>query len=246
MSARAALRVGAGLVTLASPGEALAVNAAHQTAVMLKACDDAAALGAILADRRNNAVVLGPGLPVGEATRALVRAALGPVEGPEPRATVLDAGALASFADAADALAGLIARAPGPVVVTPHDGEFDKLFGHGAIAGSRLDRAREGAKRLGAIMLLKGADTVVAEPGGLAAIAERDMPFLATAGSGDVLAGLVGGLLAQGTPAFAAANAAVYLHAEAAARVGPGLIAEDLAEALPGVLAELYAARPLR
>ena len=240
MSARAALRVGAGLVTLACPDAALAVNASHLTAVMLKPCADPAALANILADRRKNAVVLGPGLGIGPPTRALVTEALRPPSAGEPaRGTVLDADALTSFAGAADALAALVAAAPGAVVVTPHDGEFDKLFGAGAIAGSRLERAREGARRLGATLLLKGADTVVAEPDGRASIADQDAPMLATAGSGDVLSGLVGGLLAQGMPAFEAASAAVYLHAAAARQVGYGLIAEDLPEALPRVLATL-------
>lgn len=244
MSARAALRVGAGLVTLASPTPALSVNAAHQTAVMLKACDDAPALAEILADRRRNAVVLGPGLGIGEAARTMVREVLRPNAKGEPlRAAVIDADALMSFRADAAGLAALIAEAPGPVVVTPHDGEFEKLFDDPSLAGSRLDRAREGARRLGATMLLKGPDTVVAEPGGRASIAGEDAPWLATAGSGDVLAGLVGGLLAQGMPAFEAASAAVYLHAAAARRIGPGLIAEDLSEAMPGVLADLFALR---
>ncbi len=238
MSARTALRVGAGLVTLASPSEALAVNAAHQTAVMLKACDDAAALGDILTDARKNAAVLGPGLGIGARTRSLVEVALRPAgAGQPPRAAVLDADALTSFAEEADALARLCAAA-GPVVVTPHDGEFKRLFGDAA-AGSRLDRARGGARRLGAVLVLKGADTVVAAPDGRASIAHADAPYLATAGSGDVLAGLIGGLLAQGMPAFEAASAAVYLHAAAARRFGPGLIAEDLPESLPAVLAAL-------
>lgn len=239
MSARAALRVGSGLVTLASPSEALAVNAAHQTAVMLKPCDDAAALGEILADARKNAVVLGPGLGVGERTRRLVEVALRPVDAGQPsRSVVLDADALTSFGDDAEALATLCVAA-GPVVVTPHDGEFRRLFGDTATAGSRLDRARRGAQRLGTVVVLKGADTVVAAPDGRASIAHADAPYLATAGSGDVLAGLIGGLLAQGMPAFEAASAAVYLHAAAARRFGPGLIAEDLPESLPAVLAAL-------
>lgn len=241
MSARAALRVGAGLVTLASPAEALAVNAAHQTAVMLKACEDAAGLGALLADPRRNAVVLGPGLGVGERTRGLVAEALRPGAAGGPlRAAVLDADALTSFAGEAEALARLCAAA-GPVVVTPHDGEFTRLLGEAATAGSRLDRARRGARRLGAVMVLKGADTVVATPDGRASIAHADAPYLATAGSGDVLSGLIGGLLAQGMPAFEAASAAVYLHAAAARHFGPGLVAEDLPECLPPVLAALQA-----
>jgi NAD(P)H-hydrate epimerase len=242
LSARAALRTGAGLVTLASPSGALAVNGAHLTAVMLKPCDSAADLAGILADRRKNAVVLGPGLGIGATTCALVEQALAPQGDPGAgRATVLDADALMSFAGAAAKLRTLIEAAPGPVVVTPHDGEFARLFeGEAMIEGSRLDRARAGAARLGAIMLLKGADTVIAEPDGRASIAGLDAPWLATAGSGDVLAGLIGGLLAQGMPAFEAASAAVHLHAAAARHIGYGLIAEDLPEALPAVLTALH------
>ena len=174
LSARAALRVGAGLVTLASPEEGLGVNGAHLTAVMLRPSDGPQGLADILSDSRKTVIILGPGLGVGEATRALVRQALARQGG--DRAAVLDADALMSFAGDADTLAGLIAGAPGPVVVTPHDGEFGRLFGPGAMQGSRLDRARAGAARLGAVMLLKGPDTVVAEPGGRAAIAGLDAP----------------------------------------------------------------------
>lgn len=238
LSARAALRIGAGLVTMASPADALAVHAASLTAVMVRASDGPDGLAALLADPRKNATVLGPGLGLGEATCALVEAAL--ARSGRPRATVLDADALVSFAGRADRLAALVAGAPGPVVATPHDGEFAHLFGaEAAERGSRLDRARAGAAALGAVLLLKGADTVVALPDGRASIAGEDAPGLATAGSGDVLSGFIGGLLAQGMPAFEAASAAVHLHAAAARRFGPGLIAEDLPEALPGVLAAL-------
>ncbi len=244
MSARAALRIGAGLVTLASPSEGLAVCGAHLTAVMLRSSDGPDGLSALLADARKNAVVLGPGLGVGAATRALVERALArDLASRETRAVVLDADALASFAGDSAALAALVAAAPGPVVVTPHEGEFKRLFEGAGLDGPRLDRARRGADRLGAMMVLKGPDTVVAEPGGRASIAGADAPWLATAGSGDVLAGFVCGLLAQGMPAFEAASAAVWLHARTAARFGPGLIAEDLPDLLPGTLAEIRALR---
>ncbi len=238
LSARAALRIGAGLVTVASPADAMAVNAASLTAVMVRASDGPDGLAALLADPRKNAVVLGPGLGVGEDTCRLVEVALATSH--KPRAVVLDADALVSYANRADQLAALVAGAPGPVVATPHDGEYAHLFGRdAATAGSRLERARAGAARLGVVLLLKGADTVVAEPGGRASIAGADAPTLATAGSGDVLSGFVAGLLAQGMPAFEAASAAVYLHAATARRFGPGLIAEDLPDALPGVLRDL-------
>ena len=244
LSARGGLRIGAGLVTVASPADALAIHAAHLTAVMLKPFDDPDGLGEILADARKNAVVMGPGLGHHPDTPALVRAALRP--GHESRSAVLDADALTLFAGRAGDLAALVRAANGPVVVTPHDGEFAKLFdGLDDVlhAPTKVERARAGARRLGAVLVLKGPDTVVASPDGRAAIAGQDAPWLATAGSGDVLAGMVGGLLAQGMPAFEAACAAVWLHAAAADHVGPGLISEDLPDALPVVLRSLFARR---
>ena len=246
LSARAALRVGAGLVTLASPSEAVAVNAAHLTAVMLHASDGPQGLAAILSDGRKNVAVLGPGLGVGEATRALVEVALTnvPREG-APRACVLDADALTSFEGDSIGLGALVGRARGPVVITPHAGEFARLFkGRPEVSerSSKLDKARAAAAALGCIVLFKGPDTVVAEPGGRGWIADGGSPWLATAGSGDVLSGLIGGLLAQGMPAFEAANAAVWLHGAVARRFGPGLIAEDIPEGLPAVLRDLHAA----
>lgn len=245
MAARAALRIGAGLVTLASPGDALAVNAAALTAVMVRAAEGPAGLAAILADARKNAVILGPGLGVGEATRALVGVALAPQrdrpDAASPRACLLDADALTSFADDAAGLAHLISSSPRPVVITPHDGEFARLFSAdpGILEGDKLTRTRAAAHRLGCVVLLKGADTVVAAPDGRAAISDGGAPWLATAGSGDVLAGMIGGLLAQGMPAFEAANAGNHLHTAAGRIFGPGLIAEDLPETLPRALREL-------
>ncbi len=242
LSARGGLRIGAGLVTVATPAEALPIHAAQLTAIMLKSFDDPEGLRGILSDARLNAVVMGPGLGHGADAPALVAAALAP--GPGRRAAVLDADALTLFAGRADDLAALVLSAPGPVVVTPHDGEFAKLFdGQDEVlrAPTKVERARAGARRLGAVLVLKGPDTVVAAPDGRAAVAGEDAPWLATAGSGDVLAGMVGGLLAQGMPAFEAAAAAVWLHAAAANHVGPGLISEDLPEALPAVLRALFA-----
>ena len=246
LSARAALRIGAGLVTLASPEEALAVNAGQLTAVMVRVSDGPQALGEILADTRKNAVVVGPGLGVGDATRQLVETALSPQaarrEGDPARACLLDADALTSFGKDARALRGFVAAAPGSVVVTPHEGEFARLFGAEPSvtgAGSKLDRARAAAGLLGCVVLLKGADTVVAAPDGRATVSEDPVPWLATAGSGDVLSGMIGGLLAQGMPAFEAAAAGSYLHAAAGRRFGPGLIAEDLPDAIPGALRDL-------
>jgi ADP-dependent NAD(P)H-hydrate dehydratase / NAD(P)H-hydrate epimerase len=233
LAARGVLRVGAGLVTVASPRDALEVNAAQLTAVMVRECDDARGLTSLLADRRRNAILIGPGAGVGERTRELVFAALR-----SEAAIVLDADALTSFAeDPAPLFAGIAARAA-PVVLTPHDGEFSRLFPDLADA-PKLERARMGAARAGAILVLKGADTVVAAPDGFASINAMTSPFLASAGTGDVLAGMVLGLLAQAMPAFEAASAAVWLHGAAAVAFGPGLIAEDLPETLPGVLRDL-------
>jgi len=240
LAARGALRAGAGLVTIASPRDALAVNAAANLAIMVRPVDGAKELAEFLADERRNVVVLGPGVGVGAATRELVLAALA-----GPRAVVLDADALTSFADDPQLLIGAIRkRAQAATVLTPHEGEFKRVFnGIEAIdkAESKLERARRAAEGSRAIVLLKGADTVVAAPDGRAAIADNAPPWLATAGAGDVLAGFVAGLLAQGMPAFEAASAAVWLHGEAASEFGPGLIADDLPEALPKVYRRLSA-----
>lgn len=246
LAARGALRAGAGLVTVATPSVALAVHAAALTAVMTHVCDSPEDLEDILNDRRKNAVVLGPGLGVGQNTRDLVLAALTSIEieGDEnepPRALVLDADALASFAKDQQALFTAIKASAHHVVLTPHDGEFAKLFGPFiSLTGSKLTRTRDAAVLSGATVLLKGADTTVAEPGGRVSIAASDAPWLATAGSGDVLSGLIAGLLAQAMPAFEAASAAVWVHADAAQRFGPGLISEDISEMIPEVYGQLF------
>ncbi len=247
LSAQGGLRIGAGLVTVASPADALPIHAAQLTAVMLRPFGDPGGLRDILSDPRLNAVVIGPGLGHHPDTPALVAAAL--ERRGATRSAVLDADALTLFAGRADDLSGLVRAASGPVVVTPHDGEFAKLFDGQddvLLAPTKVERARAGARRLGAVLVLKGPDTVVASPDGRAAIAGEDAPWLATAGSGDVLAGMVGGLLSQGMPAFEAAAAAVWLHAAAANQVGPGLISEDLPDALPPVLRALFARLDLR
>jgi NAD(P)H-hydrate epimerase len=233
--ARAALRIGSGLVTVASPPEALGVNAAQLTAIMLRGCDGPGGLKAILEDRRINALVLGPALGVHAVTRAMVGVAVG-----ARRSLVLDADALTSFEGFAPDLK--LAFRVAPIVLTPHEGEFSRLFkGVDEIveAPSKLERARAAAAFTGATIVLKGADTVVASPDGEAAVNENGTPYLATAGSGDVLCGVIAGLMAQGLPAFRAACAGVWIHAEAGASFGPGLIAEDLPELLPQVLGGL-------
>jgi ADP-dependent NAD(P)H-hydrate dehydratase / NAD(P)H-hydrate epimerase len=240
LAARMALRAGAGIVAVASPLDAVAVNAAHLTAVMVAPYSGARGFEALLADERRRAIALGPGAGVGPDLRKLVAAALTrPAKG---RTIVLDADALTSFAGEARELAALIERGGHSVVMTPHEGEFARLFAaaRGVDAGDdKLARARAAAKLTGSVVVLKGADTVVAAPDGRATIGWDLPPTLATAGSGDVLTGLVAGLAAQGLPAFEAASAAVWLHGACARSLGLGLIAEDLPEALPKVLREL-------
>jgi ADP-dependent NAD(P)H-hydrate dehydratase / NAD(P)H-hydrate epimerase len=236
LAARGALRAGAGLVTIASPRDALLVNAASNLAVMVRPVDGAAELTEFLSDARRNAVVLGPGGGVGRNMRELVLAALAGT-----RAVVLDADALTSFADEPHVLAQAVLRRSGPTLVTPHEGEFARVFGAmAASASSKLERARQVAAATGAIVLLKGPDTVVAAPDGRAAVADNAPPWLASAGSGDVLAGFAAACLAQGMPGFEAAAAAVWLHGEAGREAGPGLIAEDLPEAVPPIYRRLF------
>jgi ADP-dependent NAD(P)H-hydrate dehydratase / NAD(P)H-hydrate epimerase len=226
LAAAAALRTGAGLVTLASPASAMAVNADHLTAVMLAQADDAQALSSLLADRRKNAVCIGPAAGIGSATCAKVRACLA-----SGAAIVLDADALTSFAADPDELFAAIAEFDRPVVMTPHEGEFARLFKDlSGQTGSKCERAIAAAKRCGAIIILKGADSVIASSDGRAAVNTNAPPSLATAGSGDVLAGIVTGLLARKIPAFEAACQAAWLHGEAAKNAPENLIAEDLPE----------------
>lgn len=232
LSACAALRAGAGLVTLASPPDAMMVNACHLTAVMLKKVGDGDAIRDFLADARLNALLVGPGFGVGAHTREVVAELLN-----AGRALVLDADALTSFAEDPGTLFNQTSKARLPVVLTPHEGEFSRLFPD--ITGDRLERARQAATLSDAIVVLKGPDTVIASPDGRAAINSNAPPWLATAGSGDVLAGIVTGLLAQGVPAFEAACQAVWLHGEAGSRAGAGLIAEDLGPALRPAIAAL-------
>jgi len=239
LSARGSLRAGAGLVTLASPRDAIAVNASALSAVMVRAVDTVGEFEEMLSDKRFNACVIGPGAGVGERTRDLVLTALS-----AKRSLVLDADALTSFADAPDRLFEAIkASHDQQVVLTPHEGEFPRLFSdisNKHPLRSKLERVSAAAQRSGAVVLLKGPDTVVAAPDGRATIAANAPPWLATAGAGDVLSGMISGLLAQGVAAFEAASIGVWMHGEAAREAGPGLIAEDLPEVLPAVLRHLY------
>jgi hydroxyethylthiazole kinase-like uncharacterized protein yjeF len=231
LAAQAALKIGAGLVTIAGHEDELLIHAAHTTAIMLAQTDNALALGMLLNDRRKNAVCIGPAAGVGSATAANARAVLA-----SGAVAVLDADALSSFAQNPDELFAAIADRPDrPVIITPHEGEFASLFKDlSNVPQAKHERAITAANRSGAVVILKGADTVIASPDGRAAINSNAPPSLATAGSGDVLAGLATGLLAQGMPAFEAACAAVWLHGDAANRHGARpLTAETLLDFVP-------------
>lgn len=245
LAARGALRIGAGLVTLGCPPAAILENASQLNAVMLKRTAGPEGISEVLGDERMNAVCIGPGLGNRAETRALVKAVL-----LARRATVVDADGLSAFeADPTE----LFEHLHEGCVLTPHSGEFARLFPDIAErlrasptngpAFSKLDATREAAARAGCTVLFKGADTVVAGPNGAAqihsAFQEQAVPWLATAGSGDVLAGFITGLLARGFPALKAASTGVWLHAECARSFGAGLIAEDLPEELPTVFRRL-------
>jgi hydroxyethylthiazole kinase-like uncharacterized protein yjeF len=248
LSAQAGLRSGAGLVTLYCPPGALAVVAAAVTAVMVSSFTDAESLEA--QTDRADAVVIGPAAGVGPHTRANVEALLR-----AGRRSVLDADAISVFGDDAKSLAvltvegGMVRENDGLpkgafVVMTPHVGEFERLRpGLLATSPSRITAAVNTAAMTGCVVLLKGPDTVIAAPDGRAVVNTHATPFLATAGSGDVLAGIIGGLMAQGMDAFDAACAGAWLHGDAGLRAGPGMTAEDLDGALREAIAALYEAR---
>ncbi|MBY0356117.1 MAG: NAD(P)H-hydrate dehydratase [Rickettsiales bacterium] len=234
LAAQAALRAGAGVVTLAADGEAIDIHAAHVTAIMVHEANSPQEFADFIAQIQHKAVVLGPGAGITQHTRECVLAALA-----TGKPTVLDADALSVFEGDAQTLFDAVR---GPVIMTPHSGELQRLF---ATNGLNEDQpkwalAREVAQRSGMVCVLKGYDTVIASPDGRVVISNNGSPLLATAGSGDALAGIIGGLCAQGLPAFEAACAGVSLHAEAARRFGLGLIAEDLPDMLPAVLNDLW------
>jgi len=235
MAARAAARAGAGLTSIAVPDIALPIYAGALTSIMVHPLSRPEDFTQLLGDSRYCALLIGPGAGVNETTRARALAMLR-----THRAVLLDADAISVFADRVGELAGAI---HGPCILTPHDGEFARLFGaadRGAAGvgadGDKLSRARAAARTSGAIIVLKGSDTVIAAPDGRAIVNGNAPANLATAGSGDVLSGVILGLLAQGMDGFLAAAAGVWLHGAAAADFGPGLLAEDLPDLLPGVL----------
>jgi hydroxyethylthiazole kinase-like uncharacterized protein yjeF len=235
LAARTALRSGSGLVTIASSKPAFYINASQLTAVMVDPYDGPAGLSDLLSDARITAALIGPGAGSDPEVKELVASVL------QSQATaVLDAEGLTAFSETpAELFDQIKGRLPALTIVTPHEGEFKRVFPELSEEPSKLERARRAAEMSGAVIVLKGPDTVVSHPGGLAAVSENAPPWLATAGSGDVLAGLVTGLAAQGMAAFDAAVAAVWIHGEAAQAFGPGMIAEDMPDLLPGVLQRL-------
>ena len=234
LAAQAGLRTGAGLVTLLCPPGALIVVASSVTAVMTSSFASAEDLAA--QTEKSSAVVIGPAAGVTDAARANIEALAR-----AGRSLVLDADALTVFGGQSVQLRAILSA---PAILTPHTGEFERLFpGLLAKSANRIDAVRAAASEVNTVVLLKGADTVIAAPDGRAVVNTHATPFLATAGAGDVLAGIIGGLLAQGLPAFDAACAAAWMHGDAGLRVGAGLTAEDLDQALRGALHDLHANR---
>ena len=234
MAALAGRRAGAGLATIATPRSAMAIYQAGEPGNLVTECEDGDAYARLLADERRNAMLIGPGAGINERTRVSVLAALA-----TRRAVVLDADAITTFAQTPASLFGAI---KGPVLLTPHEGEFRRLFPELGKVAAKVERTRQAARLSGATVLLKGPDTVIGAPDGRAVINIHAPASLATAGSGDVLAGIASALMAQGLAPLAAAAAAAWLHGESAFRFGrPGLIAEDLIDRLPEALQAVVA-----
>lgn len=231
LAAMASARTGAGLVSVAAPSASWPVYAAALTSVMVLPCDGLQAWQSLLSDSRRNVIVIGPGAGRTDTLCAEVLSAL-----ELSRAVVLDADALTAFSGQG---ATLFQAITGPCVLTPHSGEFTRLFGPGVGGASKLERTRAAARISSAVVVLKGADTIIAAPDGRVIVNNNAPPELATGGTGDVLAGIIAGLAAQGMDVFNAAAAAVWMHGRAATLFGPGLIAEDLPQMLIPVLREL-------
>ena len=229
LAARAAQRVGAGLVTLASPAVALPIYAEALESVIVRPCDTAQEWQVLVDNERKPALLIGPGLDLDSAQKAEVMVALA-----AKRPTVVDADGLTNFADTPEILFQALHI---DCVLTPHEGEFMRLFGE--IEGDKPSRAFAVAQRAGCIVLLKGAKTVIASPNGDVQVNNNAPPWLATAGTGDVLAGMILGLVAQKMPVFQAAAASAWMHGQIASLNGPGLIAEDIVEGIPAVLREI-------
>ncbi|MEO9640873.1 MAG: NAD(P)H-hydrate dehydratase [Lentilitoribacter sp.] len=235
LMAKAALRMGAGLVTIACPSETLSAHAARTDAIMLSKMDNEHELSNILDDKRINAVCVGPGLDPNEQTRSITKIILN-----TDKSVVLDAGALTAFSDEPCALFDLIKARSSPTILTPHDGEFARLFPVLTLSQDKVKRTKIASETSSATVVLKGPDTVIAKGSNNAAITSNAPPWLATAGSGDVLCGIITALLAQGMPEFEAACAGVWFHGEAGAKAGPGLISSDLEIALKDVIQNIY------
>jgi len=234
LSAITALRVGAGLVTIASPAAAISTYAAHLTAVMLTRTDNAAELAGIIKDNRINVILAGPALGKGKSEYEKLITLLN-----SNKTLILDADALTLWQDN-ETFFSLIKNRQAPVILTPHGGEFATLFGP-FDADNKTSTTLDAAKRSGAFVVYKGAQTLIASPTEATLIQNNHAtPYLATAGSGDVLAGLISGLVAQGMKPYWASAAAVWIHGEAGCRFGPGLISEDLPDLIPKVLANLF------
>ncbi len=234
LAAKAAQRIGAGLVTLATPKSAYVIYAESLESVIVREADNLDAWEELLNDPKRNAVLIGPGLGMGVAEADCVLAALDTC-----KPCVLDADGLTNFADDPEKFFKKLHPA---CVLTPHEGEFTRLFGkHVDMNADRLDRARQAAKLAGCIVLLKGSETIIAQPDGDSVINKNAPPWLATAGAGDVLSGLILGLITQSMSPFMAASAGAWIHGKVATDFGPGLIAEDIVAGIPNVLRELQA-----
>lgn len=233
ISARCALRSGAGLISIACDKESLPVYASSMQAVMTKIADSTEEFAKLIEDKKVTAIALGSGAGVTEKTKQFVLCAL-----TNNKAVVIDADAITIFSDNPQLLLSSIKS---PCIMTPHEGEFGRLFASLIdLQQSRIERAQQAAKLSGAVVILKGANTVITAPDGRIAVNHDAPPHLATAGTGDALAGICAGLIAQGMPAFEAGCAAVWMHTQAALKFGVGLIAEDIADLLPAVLKEVY------
>ncbi|MEH6528020.1 MAG: NAD(P)H-hydrate dehydratase, partial [Sneathiella sp.] len=233
IASRCSLRAGAGATTLICPPSALTTYAAALEAVMVRACYDAKSFADWIEDKRIGTILIGPGCGLSDRTEELVRASL-----KSNANVILDADALTIFKDKPETLFDLIrSKDNGKCILTPHEAEFARLF---SFEGSKLERARQAADQSNAVILLKGADTIIASPQGQAIINYNAPAFLATAGSGDALAGIIAGLVSANMSTFNAAAAAAWIHGEAGMRFGPGLIAEDIEQEIPAVLSDLY------